>query len=104
MTVRNFGRQQAGALVLAAAMLAAGVPVAAQDKPTSSPPIDFRLPPPTNDGPAPGAQGPSDNGLPPGAPGERRGARRCGASGELGAGSETVGGGRRLKNKREKRY
>src|SRR3546814_14745372 len=72
MTVRNFGRQEAGALVLAAAMLAAGAPVAAQDT-TTSRPIDFRLPPPTNDGRAPGVQGPSDNGLPPVAPGERRG-------------------------------
>lgn len=73
MTVRNFGRQEAGALVLAAVTLAAGVPAAAQDTTTTSPPIDFRLPPPTNDGRAPGVQGPSDNGLPPVAPGERRG-------------------------------
>lgn len=73
MTVRNFGRQQAGALVLAAAVLAAGVPVAAQDTTTTTPPIDFRLPPPTDDGRTPGVQGPSDNGLPPVAPGERRG-------------------------------
>ena len=73
MTVRNFGRQEAGALVLAVVTLAAGIPVAAQDTTTSSPPIDFRLPPPTNDGRAPGVQGPSDNGLPPVAPGERRG-------------------------------
>ena len=74
MTVRNFGRQQAAAFVLAAATLATGVPVAAQDTTTSSPPpIDFRLPPPTDDGRAPGVQGPSDNGLPPVAPGERRG-------------------------------
>ena len=73
MTVRNFGRQQAAAFVLAAATLAAGVPVAAQDTTTSSPPIDFRLPPPTDDGRTPGVQGPSDNGLPPVAPGERRG-------------------------------
>lgn len=72
MTVRNFGRQQAVAFVLAAATLAAGVPVAAQDT-TTSRPIDFRLPPPTDDGRTPGVQGPSDNGLPPVAPGERRG-------------------------------
>ncbi len=73
MTVRNFGRQQAAVLVLAAATLAAGVPVAAQDTATPSRPIDFRLPPPTDDGRAPDVQGPSDNGLPPVAPGERRG-------------------------------
>ena len=73
MTVRNFGRQQAAAFALAAATLAAGGPVAAQDTTTSSPPIDFRLPPPTDDGRTPGVQGPSDNGLPPVAPGERRG-------------------------------
>jgi len=73
MTVRNFGRQQAAALALAAATLAAGVPVAAQDTTTPSRPIDFRLPPPADDGREPGVQGPSDNGLPPVAPGERRG-------------------------------
>lgn len=73
MTVRNFWRQQAAALALAAAVLAAGAPVAAQDTTTSPRPIDFRLPPPTDDGRAPGVQGPSDNGLPPVAPGERRG-------------------------------
>ncbi len=73
MTVRNFGRGQVATLALAAAMLAAGVPVRAQDSGTSSRPIDFRLPPPADDGRTPGVQGPSDNGLPPVAPGERRG-------------------------------
>jgi len=73
MTVRNFGRQQAAAFALAAAMLAAGVPVAAQDTTTPSRPLDFRLPPAPEDNRAPGVQGPSDNGLPPVAPGERRG-------------------------------
>ncbi|MBJ7501539.1 MAG: hypothetical protein JHC57_17410, partial [Sphingopyxis sp.] len=73
MTVRNFGRQQAAAYALAAAMLAAGVPVAAQDAATPSRPIDFRLPPAPDEGRTPGVQGPSDNGLPPVAPGERRG-------------------------------
>ena len=76
MTVRNFGREQAATLALAAAMLAAGAPAAAQDSgnPTPSPtrPLDFRLPP-ADDGRSPGVQGPSDNGLPPVAPGERRG-------------------------------
>ncbi|HWW56457.1 MAG TPA: hypothetical protein VN047_06165, partial [Sphingopyxis sp.] len=71
MTVRNFGREQAATLALAAAMLAAGAPVVAQDSgnPTSSPtrPLDFRLPP-ADDGRSPGVQGPSDNGLPPVAP------------------------------------
>lgn len=40
--------------------------------PSSSRPLDFRLPP-ANDGRTPGVQGPSDNGLPPVAPGERLG-------------------------------
>ena len=73
MTVRNFGREQVATLALAAAMLAAGMPARAQDSGTSSRPIDFRLPPPADEGRTPGVQGPSDNGLPPVAPGERRG-------------------------------
>jgi hypothetical protein len=73
MTVRNFGREQVATLALAAAMLAAPAPARAQDSGTSSRPIDFRLPPPADEGRTPGVQGPSDNGLPPVAPGERRG-------------------------------
>jgi hypothetical protein len=73
MTVRNFGREQVATLALAAALLAAATPARAQDAGTSSRPIDFRLPPPADDGRTPGVQGPSDNGLPPVAPGERRG-------------------------------
>lgn len=73
MTVRNLGREQAATLALAAAMLAASMPARAQDTGTPSRPIDFRLPPPADDGRAPGVQGPSDNGLPPVAPGELRG-------------------------------
>ena len=73
MTVRNFGREQVATVALAAAMLAAAMPAHAQDTGTSSRPIDFRLPPPADDGRTPGVQGPSDNGLPPVAPGERRG-------------------------------
>jgi len=73
MTEHNFGREQVATLALAAAMLAAGMPAHAQDTETSSRPIDFRLPPPADDGRTPGVQGPSDNGLPPVAPGERRG-------------------------------
>ncbi|WP_447749962.1 hypothetical protein [Sphingopyxis fribergensis] len=46
-----------------------GNPVAA---PSSTRPLDFRLPP-ADDGRTPGVQGPSDNGLPPVAPGERPG-------------------------------
>lgn len=42
--------------------------------PSSSRPIDFRLPP-ADDGRTPGVQGPADNGLPPIAPGERPGAQ-----------------------------
>ncbi|MBR2173343.1 MAG: hypothetical protein IJ919_13825, partial [Sphingopyxis sp.] len=73
MTVRNFGRGQVATLALVAAMLSAAVPARAQDTTTSPRPIDFRLPPPADDGRTPGVQGPSDNGLPPVAPGERRG-------------------------------
>jgi hypothetical protein len=73
MTVRNFGREQVATFALAAAMLSAAIPARAQDTGTSSRPIDFRLPPPADDGRTPGVQGPSDNGLPPVAPGERRG-------------------------------
>ncbi|KGB52506.1 hypothetical protein FG91_03250 [Sphingopyxis sp. LC81] len=73
MTVRNFGREQVATLALVAAMLSAAVPARAQDTTTSPRPIDFRLPPPADDGRTPGVQGPSDNGLPPVAPGERRG-------------------------------
>ncbi len=55
--------------------LAASVamPATAQqaDTPTT-PPIDFRLPPPTDDGRSPGVQGPADNGIAPSGPGERR--------------------------------
>jgi hypothetical protein len=40
--------------------------------PSSTRPIDFRLPP-SNDGRTPGVQGPADNGLPPVTPGERQG-------------------------------
>ncbi|MBE1528658.1 hypothetical protein GGC65_003114 [Sphingopyxis sp. OAS728] len=63
------------ALVL---LLAGGVPVQAQDTtptpaPSSTRPLDFRLPPAPDEGRTPGVQGPSDNGLPPVAPGERRG-------------------------------
>ncbi|MDO9367063.1 MAG: hypothetical protein Q7T68_00685 [Sphingopyxis sp.] len=42
--------------------------------PSSTRPLDFRLPP-ANDGRTPGVQGPADNGLPPVAPGERLGPR-----------------------------
>lgn len=73
MTVRNFGREQVATLALAAAMLSAAMPARAQDTTTSPRPIDFRLPPPADDGRTPGVQGPSDNGLPPVAPGDRRG-------------------------------
>ncbi|MGQ3403009.1 MAG: hypothetical protein ACT6WH_18180, partial [Sphingopyxis sp.] len=73
MTVRNFGREQVATLALVAAMLSAALPARAQDTTTSPRPIDFRLPPPADDGRTPGVQGPSDNGLPPVAPGERRG-------------------------------
>ncbi|MHA4838795.1 hypothetical protein [Sphingopyxis sp. MSC1_008] len=73
MTVRNFGREQVATLALVAAMLSAAMPARAQDTGTSPRPIDFRLPPPADDGRTPGVQGPSDNGLPPVAPGERRG-------------------------------
>ena len=63
------------ALVL---LLAGAAPVQAQDTaptpaPSSSRPLDFRLPPAPDEGRTPGVQGPSDNGLPPVAPGERRG-------------------------------
>jgi hypothetical protein len=73
MTVRNFGREQVAPLALVVAMLAVGMPARAQDSGTPSRPIDFRLPPPADDGRTPGVQGPSDNGLPPVAPGELRG-------------------------------
>jgi hypothetical protein len=61
-----------------ALLLAGAAPAFAQDTtptpaPSSSRPLDFRLPPPTDDNRTPGVQGPSDNGLPPVAPGERRG-------------------------------
>lgn len=60
--------------------LAAGiaVPVIAQQAetpapaPSSSRPIDFRLPPPDDDGRAPGVQGPSNNVIAPSGPGDTR--------------------------------
>ena len=65
----------ASPLMTLALVLAGAAPAFAQDAPapSSSRPLDFRLPPPTDDNRAPGVQGPSDNGLPPVAPGERRG-------------------------------
>ncbi|AJA07059.1 hypothetical protein SKP52_00550 [Sphingopyxis fribergensis] len=68
-------------LTALALMLAGATPVRAQDTtptpaPSSSRPLDFRLPPAPDDGRTPGVQGPSDNGLPPVAPGERRGQPR----------------------------
>ena len=65
-------------LITLALSLAGLAPAQAQDTtltpaPSSSRPLDFRLPPAPDDGRTPGVQGPSDNGLPPVAPGERRG-------------------------------
>lgn len=65
-------------LIALALSLAGAVRTHAQDTtpapaPSSSRPLDFRLPPAPDDGRTPGVQGPSDNGLPPVAPGERRG-------------------------------
>lgn len=80
MTNRHWaqGCRVAG-LPLAALALAGTAPASAQNSetpapaPSSSRPLDFRLPP-ADDGRPTGVQGPSDNGLPPLAPGERRGA------------------------------
>ena len=70
------GIRAASLPLMALALLMAGtLPARAQDTnpaPSSSRPLDFRLPP-ADEGRAPGVQGPSDNGLPPVAPGERRG-------------------------------
>lgn len=77
MIKRKMGQagKAASPLVALALLLAGAAPTFAQDAPapSSSRPLDFRLPPPTDDNRAPGVQGPSDNGLPPVAPGERRG-------------------------------
>lgn len=76
MTNRHWA--QGSRLAALALSLAGGAPVSAQDSqtptpaPSSSRPIDFRLPP-ADDGRPTGVQGPSDNGLPPLAPNERRG-------------------------------
>jgi len=65
-------------LMALALSMAGAVPGQAQDTgtptpaPSSTRPLDFRLPP-ADEGRTPGVQGPSDNGLPPIAPGERRG-------------------------------
>ncbi|MGR4889632.1 hypothetical protein ACIPPQ_01260 [Sphingopyxis sp. LARHCG72] len=77
MIKRKMGQagRAASPLMALALLLAGAAPAFAQDTPapSSSRPLDFRLPPPTDDNRAPGVQGPSDNGLPPVAPGERRG-------------------------------
>ncbi|HEV7312077.1 hypothetical protein [Sphingopyxis sp.] len=77
MIKRKMGQagKAASPLMALALLLAGAAPAFAQDAPapSSSRPLDFRLPPPTDDNRAPGVQGPSDNGLPPVAPGERRG-------------------------------
>lgn len=77
MIKRKMGQagKAASPLIALALLLAGAAPAFAQDAPapSSSRPLDFRLPPPTDDNRAPGVQGPSDNGLPPVAPGERRG-------------------------------
>lgn len=74
---KGLGSKAASLPLMALALsLAGALPVRAQDTtsaPSSSRPLDFRLPPPSDDGRTPGVQGPSDNGLPPVAPGERRG-------------------------------
>lgn len=78
---KGLGSKAASLPLMALALTLAGaLPARAQDTstpaPSSSPssrPLDFRLPPPADDGRSPGVQGPSDNGLPPVAPGERRG-------------------------------
>lgn len=81
MTNRTKGQEsKAGSLPLVALALSlAGASAAwAQENgtptpaPSSTRPLDFRLPP-ANDGRTPGVQGPADNGLPPIAPGERLG-------------------------------
>lgn len=81
MTVRTIGqilRTAGPSRAVLAAVLATAIPVAAAAQqtespaPTPAPSSTFRLPP-TNDGRAPGVQGPADNGLPPLAPGERAG-------------------------------
>lgn len=81
MTVRTSGRYLKTArlsLTALAATLTVGAPGAAAAQqaespaPTPAPSSPFRLPP-TNDGRAPGVQGPADNGLPPLSPGERPG-------------------------------
>lgn len=65
-------------LVALALTSCAAVPAWSQENgnpapaPSSSRPIDFRLPP-ANDGRTPGVQGPADNGLPPVGPSERLG-------------------------------
>jgi hypothetical protein len=79
MTNRMKGQGSTAAslpLIALALSLAGTVPALAQNTTTPAPsstrPLDFRLPP-ADEGRTPGVQGPSDNGLPPVAPGERRG-------------------------------
>lgn len=74
---KGLGSKAASLPLMALALSTAGVsPAHAQETspaPSSSRPLDFRLPPPVDEGRTPGVQGPSDNGLPPVAPGDRRG-------------------------------
>lgn len=75
MTDRLFGIRSSARATLAFALAASfAMSATAQqaDTPTT-PPIDFRLPPPTDDGRSPGVQGPADNGIAPSGPGDRRG-------------------------------
>jgi hypothetical protein len=79
MTDRQFGIMGSARAVLAFALAAGTIaPGFAQQAETPTPapssgrPIDFRLPPPGDDGRAPGVQGPSNNGIAPSGPGETR--------------------------------
>ncbi|QNO28950.1 hypothetical protein EEB18_008450 [Sphingopyxis sp. OPL5] len=79
MTDRHFGTMGSARAVLAFALAASAIaPAIAQQGETPAPapspsrPIDFRLPPPGDDGRAPGVQGPADNGIAPSGPGAPR--------------------------------
>ena len=77
MTDRHFGfrngARTALALALAGGMVVPGFAQQADaPAPSTSRPIDFRLPPAENDGRTPGVQGPANNGIGPVGPGETR--------------------------------
>ena len=77
MTDSHFGIRDGARIALALALAASiAVPGFAQQAdapaPSTSRPIDFRLPPAENDGRAPGVQGPSNNGIAPAGPGDTR--------------------------------